>query len=83
MNCGDDECMTEKTEAKEFAYFSGITTGRNGERNRIIDLLRDHMELAYIENHAKDGTMHQDHCELCQEYNGLAVAEMLIKGVSK
>lgn len=41
MNCGDDECMTEKTEAKEFAYFSGITTGRNGERERIIKLFQN------------------------------------------
>jgi hypothetical protein len=52
MNCGDDECMTEKTENKEFAYFSGITTGRNGERKRILDALRDlHIEkrqLAHI-----------------------------------
>lgn len=41
MNCGDEECMTEKTEAKEFAYFSGITTGRNGERERIIKLFQN------------------------------------------
>lgn len=41
MNCGDDECMTEKTEAREFAYFSGITTGRNGERERIIKLFQN------------------------------------------
>jgi hypothetical protein len=41
MNCGDEECMTEKTEAKEFAYFSGITTGRNGERERIIKLFEN------------------------------------------
>ena len=37
MNC-DEDCAAEKTEAKEFAYFSGITTGRNSERNRIIKL---------------------------------------------
>ena len=38
MNC-DEECAAEKAEAKEFAYFSGITTGRNGERKRIIEAL--------------------------------------------
>jgi hypothetical protein len=38
MNC-DEECAAEKTEAKEFAYFSGITTGRIGERKRIMELL--------------------------------------------
>ena len=37
MNC-DEECAADKTEAKEYAYFSGITTGRNSERNRIIKL---------------------------------------------
>lgn len=42
MNCGDDECMTEKTEAKEFAYFSGITKGRNNERNRILNLVKSY-----------------------------------------
>jgi hypothetical protein len=36
MNC-DDECAAEKTEAKEFAYFSGITTGILGERKRILE----------------------------------------------
>ncbi len=44
MNC-DDECAADKTEAKEFAYFSGITTGRLGERKRILEALRDlHIE---------------------------------------
>jgi hypothetical protein len=38
MTC-DEECAAEKTEAKEYAYFSGIVTGRNGERERIIKLL--------------------------------------------
>jgi hypothetical protein len=38
MNC-DDECAAEKTEAKEYAYFSGMTTGRNYERKRILALL--------------------------------------------
>jgi hypothetical protein len=38
MSC-DDECAVEKTEAKEWAYFSGITTGRLGERKRILALL--------------------------------------------
>ncbi len=40
-NCGDDECMTEKTEAKEFAYFSGLLTGRKNERERIIKALEE------------------------------------------
>jgi hypothetical protein len=40
MNC-DEECAAEKTEAKEFAYFSGITTGRNGERKRILEIIND------------------------------------------
>lgn len=38
MNC-DEECAAEKTEAKEYAYFSGMTTGRNYERKRILELL--------------------------------------------
>lgn len=41
MNCGDDECMTEKTEAKEFAYFSGLLSGRKNERERIIKLIEE------------------------------------------
>lgn len=36
-----DECATEKTEDKEFAYFSGIVTGRNDERKRIIEALEE------------------------------------------
>ena len=38
MTCSD-ECAAEKAEAKEFAYFSGLVTGRKGERERIIKLL--------------------------------------------
>jgi hypothetical protein len=37
--CSCDECATEKTEDKEFAYFSGLLTGRKNERERIIKLL--------------------------------------------
>lgn len=49
MNCGDEECMTEKTEAKEFAYFSGITTGANHERRRILEGLKNlHIEKGQI-----------------------------------
>jgi hypothetical protein len=33
--------MTEKTEAKEFAYFSGLLTGRKNERERIIKALEE------------------------------------------
>jgi DNA-binding TFAR19-related protein (PDSD5 family) len=39
MNC-DDECAADKTEAKEFAYFSGLLTGRKNERERVIKLLK-------------------------------------------
>lgn len=51
MSCCDqcDECATEKTEAKEFAYFSGIVTGLNVERNRIIEGLRNlHIEKGQL-----------------------------------
>ena len=40
MSC-DDECAVEKTEAKEFAYFSGLLSGRKNERERIIKLLTE------------------------------------------
>jgi hypothetical protein len=40
MTC-DDECAADKAEAKEWAYFSGITTGRIGERKRILELLEN------------------------------------------
>ena len=47
MNCGDDDCMTEKTEAKEFAYFSGLLSGRKNERERIIKLLQEMRKAAF------------------------------------
>jgi hypothetical protein len=37
MTCSD-ECAVEKTEAKEFAYFSGLSFGAKAERDRIIQL---------------------------------------------
>jgi hypothetical protein len=37
MSCSD-ECAVEKTEAKEFAYFSGMSFGAKAERDRIIEL---------------------------------------------
>jgi hypothetical protein len=40
MNC-DDECAADKTEAKEFAYFSGLLTGRKNERERIVKLFQN------------------------------------------
>jgi hypothetical protein len=40
MTC-DDECAADKAEAKEWAYFSGITTGRLGERKRIVGILEN------------------------------------------
>jgi len=40
MSC-NDECAVEKTEAKEFAHFSGFVKGRNSERERIIKLFEN------------------------------------------
>jgi len=37
MSCNDN-CAVEKTEAKEFAYFSGMSFGAKAERDRIIEL---------------------------------------------
>jgi hypothetical protein len=37
MSC-TDECATDKTEAREFAYFSGLSAGAKAERDRIIEL---------------------------------------------
>ena len=42
MNC-DEECAADKTEAKEYAYFSGIVTGSKHERERIIKLIPQYM----------------------------------------
>lgn len=38
MSC-NDECAVEKAEAKEYAYFSGLTTGSKYQRKRILELL--------------------------------------------
>jgi hypothetical protein len=43
MNC-DDQCAAEKTEAKEFAYFSGLLSGRKNERERIMKLIETDIE---------------------------------------
>ena len=43
MNC-DEECAADKTEAKEFAYFSGLLSGRKNERERIIKLIETDIE---------------------------------------
>jgi len=40
MNC-DEECAADKAEAKEFAYFCGLLTGRKNERERIIKLFEN------------------------------------------
>jgi len=37
MTC-DEECAIDKAEAKEFAYFSGLSAGAKAERDRIIEL---------------------------------------------
>jgi hypothetical protein len=38
MSC-NDSCAVDKAEAKEFAYFSGLTKGAHLEQKRIIKLL--------------------------------------------
>jgi hypothetical protein len=35
----NDACAVEKAEAKEFAYFSGLTKGSQLQRERILELL--------------------------------------------
>jgi hypothetical protein len=40
MTC-DDSCAVDKAEAKEFAYFSGLTKGAHLEQERIIRLLKE------------------------------------------
>jgi hypothetical protein len=40
MSC-NDECAVEKAEAKEFAYFSGLTKGSELQLQRIIQLLKE------------------------------------------
>lgn len=35
-------CMIEKAEAKEFAYFAGLTEGAKRERKRILRLISDY-----------------------------------------
>ena len=39
MSC-TDECVTDKTEAREFAFFAGVERGRRSERSAIIAKLR-------------------------------------------
>jgi len=41
MSCSD-ECTVEKTEAKEFAYFAGLSKGRDDERIRILNLVKNY-----------------------------------------
>lgn len=82
MSC-NDSCAVDKAEAKEFAYFTGLTRGSQLQRESILATLDEHLQLAYVENHATDGTMHTDHCKLCDELNGLAVAMRLIRGETK
>lgn len=40
MSC-NDSCAVDKAEAKEFAYFSGLTKGAHLEQERIIRLFND------------------------------------------
>ena len=49
MNC-DEECAADKAEAKEFAYFSGLLSGRKNERERIIKLLEEMRKAAFSAN---------------------------------
>ena len=46
---GCDECATDKTEAKEFAYFSGIAKGVSMELSRVISVLRANAALCDFE----------------------------------
>lgn len=39
MSC-TDECATDKTEAREFAFFAGVDRGRRLEQDAIIAKLR-------------------------------------------
>ena len=41
MSC-TDECATDKTEAREFAYFSGLSAGAKAERKRILNLIKSY-----------------------------------------
>jgi len=41
MSC-TNECANEKTEAKEFAYFSGLSAGAKAERKRILNLIKSY-----------------------------------------
>jgi len=40
MTCSD-ECSVEKAEAKEFAYFSGLTKGVRMELARVLHILEE------------------------------------------
>jgi hypothetical protein len=46
MSC-NDSCAVDKAEAKEFAYFSGLTKGAQIERERIIKIIRQLQDEAY------------------------------------
>lgn len=37
-----EQCAVEKTEAKEFAYFSGLSKGAQRERERILNLIKSY-----------------------------------------
>jgi len=41
MSC-NDSCAVDKAEAKEFAYFSGLTKGAENERRRILNLIKSY-----------------------------------------
>ena len=41
MTC-DEECAADKAEAKEFAYFAGLSKGRDAERLRILNLVKSY-----------------------------------------
>jgi hypothetical protein len=39
MNC-DEDCAADKAEAKEFAYFSGLSAGAKAERHRVHETIK-------------------------------------------
>ncbi len=45
MSC-NDSCAVDKAEAKEFAYFSGLTKGSQLQREQIIRLLKEMQDTA-------------------------------------
>jgi hypothetical protein len=49
-----DQCAIDKAEAKEFAYFSGLTKGSQLQRKQIVDLLKE-MQATALETETDTG----------------------------